>query len=118
MRNYMETLMRYRKAGLLITGLVLSIGSSHLALGKDLQLKVEAFDAPAENQPAILAAPEIDQPPTLDGKLDDPAWTKASVIKRLGDTDGRETQPRTTVYAAFDAKNIYIAFDCEEPHLD
>jgi hypothetical protein len=100
------------------SSVLLAVGLTRAIAAGDLELRVEAFDAAASNQPAILAIPEINQPPALDGKLDDAAWTKATVIKRLVDTDGRDTQPRTTVYAAFDAKHIYIAFDCEEPAMD
>lgn len=55
-------------------------------------------------------------PPVIDGKLDEPCWSKANVATDF--TDYRIEQPakeQTLVRVLYDDDNIYIAFECVEP---
>ena len=53
--------------------------------------------------------------PTIDGKLDDDLWQRAppaSDFRVLGRTSGSK-QP-TQAWLAYDAQNLYVAFECQE----
>ena len=52
--------------------------------------------------------------PRLDGKLDDAAWRKAQVQAVPPMLASQEDRP-TKVRLVYDDKNIYVAFECEEP---
>jgi hypothetical protein len=58
--------------------------------------------------------------PTIDGKLDDPAWKEAAV---LGPFITHATAKRKELYAAteakmiFDSNALYIAFECKDPNM-
>jgi hypothetical protein len=52
--------------------------------------------------------------PTIDGKLDDEVWKKAQAAQLVMSFDGKPTTVRTTARVAWDDKNLYVAFDCED----
>lgn len=60
--------------------------------------------------------------PVIDGKLDDPAWQKASVSPPFLVTTvaGDRIQPRekTESYLCCGDENLYIAFKCYDSHMD
>jgi len=61
------------------------------------------------------------QEPTLDGKLDEPAWMNApeiSLVPFERENGKNERGIKTAVRALHDAENLYFAFDCEEPEMD
>src|SRR5436853_6548508 len=68
---------------------------------------------PEKARPAIV--PHFDQPPVIDGKLDDDIWSKAVVLR-----DFQQFQPGdniaptnpTEVRIGYDAKFLYFAFHC------
>jgi len=56
-------------------------------------------------------------PPNIDGKLDDPAWQGKAVHGAFVDPTGRPAAPKTTIYLGYDANNLYVAGQLEEPYL-
>jgi len=58
-----------------------------------------------------------DQPPRIDGKLDDPIWADCPVIENFVSTDLQPTKFPTEVRMAYDRRNLYVAFRCREPKL-
>ncbi len=54
----------------------------------------------------------VNEPPVLDGKLDDAAWKGAAKITQFTQQNPREGQPATEdteVWVAYDSRNIYLA---------
>lgn len=74
---------------------------------------VAAADVPT------LTLPKTMEAPVVDGVLDDVCWTQAA---RTGDfvvyDSGRAPEVQTRAWVAADKTNLYIAFDCKEPHLE
>ena len=48
--------------------------------------------------------------PTIDGRLDEPVWRRAPATRIQGATP-------THVQGAYDEKNLYVAFVCDEPQI-
>ena len=65
---------------------------------------------------AVCAAPaavKLDQPLTLDGKLDEAVWQKAVKIdKFFTHNTTRTAKAKTEVYLLYDNSNIYLGFKC------
>ena len=72
--------------------------------------------------PPAVTAVRVDRPPSLDGRLDDPAWALAPPITGLLQTDPDEGKPvseSTDVRVIYDADALYVGarlFD-SAPHL-
>ena len=64
---------------------------------------------------------QAEQPPVLDGKLDDPCW-KNDAVTLTGFTYNRlpveQADPQTIVRVTYDQDNLYLAFECLEPLMD
>ncbi|MCK5102005.1 MAG: carbohydrate binding family 9 domain-containing protein, partial [Cyclobacteriaceae bacterium] len=57
----------------------------------------------------------IDEPPKIDGYLDDPAWKLASVVTEFYQREPDNGQPiteKTEVYVCYGEKHLYIGFRC------
>jgi len=66
---------------------------------------------PEKANPVIV--PKFDKPPVIDGKLDEPIWQSATVLKDFYQIDpGDNTAPSkpTEVLIGYDPKFLYIAF--------
>jgi len=59
----------------------------------------------------------FNRPPTIDGKLNDPAWLKAGKIEGFEKAFGGKADVKTTAFVGYDQNNLYIAFLCDEPHM-
>ena len=62
---------------------------------------------------APVKIPRFDQPPVIDGKLNDKAWQRATKLKDFYQTspgDNIEPSERTEVLIGFDPKFLYVAF--------
>jgi hypothetical protein len=62
-----------------------------------------------------------DEPPVIDGSLDDPVWQKApsvSGFKTFVPDFGKDPSERTVGYMAYDAENLYFAFRCHDREPD
>ena len=54
-------------------------------------------------------------PPTIDGKLDDTCWQNSAKTGELIQFEPQRGEPATqltTIYLAYDANNLYVAFEC------
>src|SRR2546422_6716230 len=61
--------------------------------------------------PPTMTAVRVSRPPTLDGRLDDPAWAGAVPIRGFTETDpdeGEAASESTTVMLVYDADAIYV----------
>lgn len=59
-------------------------------------------------------------PPRIDGKLNDPVWKKATPLGPFVaylEAPIYELSSKTKAYAAYDRKNLYVAFGCREPDM-
>lgn len=68
----------------------------------------------------VLEAVRADQPVTMDGKLDDPVWARASVAANFHLHPGGDDLPsvRTEARVAYDDKYLYLGVVCWEPFMD
>lgn len=55
--------------------------------------------------------------PAIDGDLADPAWQEAAPVNLQGSLNGQSTSVRTTARLLYDDQNLYVSFDCEDPHI-
>lgn len=65
-----------------------------------------------------LVISRVDQPPKLDGVLDDPAWTGAKMVSvrtQQGENLGGSGESTVEIRAVHDDKNVYFAFRWEDP---
>ncbi len=60
----------------------------------------------------------VSQPPTVDGKLDDPTWKGAELEIPFADLAGEPVSPGTTVHATYDQSDLHIAIRAAEPSPD
>ena len=67
---------------------------------------------------STLVAPTTDTPPVIDGRLDDPAWRRASSAAHWAGARGTvpARQP-SAVYLLRDAKHIYVGLYAAEPRM-
>src|SRR5262249_5182469 len=73
--------------------------------------------APAEPaaSPVDFQAARTDQPITLDGKLDEAAWSSAPAFEsfvQIFPTDGAAPSERTLVRVLYDDDNLYVGVEC------
>ena len=73
--------------------------------------------APIRLTPKTFTCPRI-SPPTIDGKLDDPAWQHASCYTDLARLDGKRGYSNTTLRLGRDERFLYIAVRCDEVNTD
>jgi len=64
-----------------------------------------------------LAAVRITAPPTLDGRLDDPAWREAVCVDGFVGLSGGPATQRTRALVGCDAAALYVAFECFEAQM-
>ena len=57
---------------------------------------------------------EVEKPPVIDGKFDDPAWKKAERITLIPDKKNLPVEVRTTVRTLQDKDFYYFGFECED----
>lgn len=63
----------------------------------------------------------FDQAPVIDGKLDEPMWQSAAVLKdfyQVQPGDNLAPTQRTEVLVAHDAKHLYVAYRCTDSEPD
>lgn len=67
------------------------------------------------------AVPLIVNPPQIDGRLSDEAWSRAAVIDHLTEVEpnpGERTDPSTKILIMRSSEYLYIGFVCHEPEID
>ncbi len=71
--------------------------------------------------PGFFKPLRTNQPPVIDGRLDDPVWRQAPSVSGfktfIPDFD-REPSEKTTAYMAYDAEYLYFAFKCYDREPD
>ena len=88
-------------------------------------LKVTPADT-NEEPPEILTNRAIkpvrtETPPKIDGKLDDVCWknsAKTGELLQFEPQNGEPATQPTTIYLAYDANNLYVAFECFKTDMD
>ena len=84
-------------------------------------LTSQAFSADTDHQPAETAAhreikaTRTETPPKIDGKLDDACWQNSAKTGTLIQFEPQRGEPATqptTIYLAYDANKLYVAFEC------
>ncbi len=76
-----------------------------------LSLAIGAVPSALAQEP--LRPLRTDEPPLIDGELDDPVWQEAPQVSEFltwAPDYGKEMLGATTVYMAYDASNLYFAF--------
>ena len=75
--------------------------------------------AVADEAAALLRATRLSRPPVIDGILDDEAWTTATLPAgtwlSYNPLHGDRIPQQTTVWVAYDADALYVAFKCDDP---
>ncbi len=70
----------------------------------------------------IIYPKKTEQPPKIDGKLDDPAWQGAPSVNDYfiakSPVYGEVSDQKTEVWVTYDYDNIYFAFDCHDTEPD
>ena len=83
----------------------------HGALAFALACSLDVSAQPLQSAQKAVRIVRTASPPTLDGKLDDPAWTQAGVIDDMHQYDPVDhgvPSERTVVYLLYDDDNLYI----------
>lgn len=65
-----------------------------------------------------VEVPATNNPPVINGKLDDAVWQKASRVDIAVTDLAREVTHPAEALLAYDSKNLYVAFRCAESWLD
>jgi hypothetical protein len=68
-----------------------------------------------------IKAVRTETPPKIDGKLDDVCWQNSAKTGELIQFEPQRGEPSTqptTIYLAYDANNLYIAFECFKTDMD
>jgi len=62
-----------------------------------------------------LVVPRTENPPVIDGKIDESTWTEAlkfDTFKTISPDYGKEPSQKTVAYMTYDSENIYFAIRC------
>ena len=68
-----------------------------------------------------IKAVHTETPPTIDGRLDDACWQNSAKTGELIQFEPQRGEPATqptTIYLAYDANNLYVAFECFKADMD
>jgi hypothetical protein len=75
----------------------------------------------ADNTSFVASPKRIQNPPRIDGQLDDPAWTDAPIVTDFIQFEPHKGSPatvRTEVRITYDDAHIYFGFKCYDPEPD
>ena len=73
----------------------------------------------ASSELPTLEAIRFDEPPVLDGKLDDACWEAANSVTGFKKNGGNTpTRRQSVAYIGYDDENLYLGIGCIEPSLD
>jgi hypothetical protein len=76
---------------------------------------------PRAPSPKSITATRAVQPPTIDGRDDDPVWRQATSITEFQEwrpSEGGAPKLPTAAKVAYDAANLYVFVRCFDPHPD
>jgi hypothetical protein len=79
--------------------------------------RVDTFARRRSADPAAyrIVVPPFEEPPNIDGTLDDPFWENAAILESFTQyepVEGSEPSERTVAYIGYDKDNLYIAVRC------
>lgn len=85
-------------------------------------LLADTNEAPPEIlKKRVIKAVRTETPPKIDGTLDDICWQNSAKTGELIQFEPQRGEPatqRTTIYLAYDANNLYVAFECFKTNMD
>lgn len=96
-------------------------GAGRAAPRVALRLTTAAPSQPALVSLPVLALPKTAVPPTIDGALNDACWThgSAGISHFLYAGSGKPAEAvATRASVCYDDTALYVAFACQEPHMD
>ena len=84
---------------------------------------VPPTEPPLDIPEHVIPLPRVEIPRTasgitIDGNLDDAAWDSAAKVRLSYTNEGEPAPVGTTAMLTWDESNFYVAFECEEPHVD
>ncbi len=96
---------------------LLSVGLA-LAVLVWMSLATSVADTEGLRAPPVLSVAQTDQPPNVDGSLDDPAWQNAAGFTGFTPIGSDELSPyKTTVAATYTQDRLFVAYACPfAPH--
>ena len=93
-------------------GLLCWIGLSLCAVSRQVSAAELTLRAPVS--PTMIAV-KVDQPPRIDGRLDDPCWQSATHVVDFWRMENSAPEyERTEAWICYDRENIYVAWYCHD----
>lgn len=83
-------------------------------------LAMAAAPVHAAEEPKVLRAHRTETPPTIDGRLNEPAWAQAERAVGFSNYDQPKaaTADQTIGRVLFDNENLYVGIECLESRMD
>ena len=72
-----------------------------------------------QTDPYYVKVPQLEEPPKIDGQLDNPIWEKGVILDKFTQyepEEGASPSEKTIVYLGYDRHNLYIAVRCYDSH--
>jgi len=82
-----------------------------------INLAIKVAMEEAEKQKALLVK-AVNNPPVIDGKIDDESWKRSPDGKMVYVANGAEADIETLVWLGYDENNFYVAVKCIEPVME
>src|SRR5258706_9000963 len=105
----------------MLPGLSLLAAVTLVAQGAASQAPPRAAPPPPPTSPANVTATRAAQPPTIDGRDDDPVWREARAITEFHErrpNEGGAPKLPTQAKIAYDAAHPYLFLRAFDPHPD
>lgn len=109
----LEKLVRYLKGDLTVPSQRTSSIALHVRVVPPVSHPISTGYTP------LLTIPRWEQPPVIDGRLDEPQWKIASAAVSFWESQSSVSIPdalHTEAKLAFDNRALYIGFECRAPH--
>jgi len=83
----------------------------------ELREMAEVASKLIRKEAAIVQIPEVATAPQIDGHLEDHVWKLSQPLESFVPlaSSGREKLAKTTSWATYDSRNLYVAILCDEP---
>jgi len=97
---------------------VLLVGSLPLAACVGAPAKAEQPDPASLPAPKVMTVPRMKTAITIDGNLDEPAWTHAARLGPFAKNDGSGPErERTELLIAYDEAGLYLGWTCTDSDI-
>ena len=101
---------------ILLQSILFSLFVCSVAAQKPVDFDLEKI---RESRKSPVTVPMFDQPPVIDGRLDEETWKRAATFENFVQTEPGDLIPpsrETIAYMGYDEKHLYIGFMCfDEP---